>query len=104
MEEIIIIEGTEEKEEEIIIEGTEEKKEEEIIIIEGTEEIPYCNHGLLKNQRNLILNETDKYIISDYPITPENLIIIKEYRQKLRDFTLNNFILPDKPDFVITMN
>ena len=105
MEEIIIIEGTEEveeKTEEIIIEKTEEE-----IIIQGTEEveeIPYCNHGLLKNQRNLILNETDKYIISDYPITPENLIIIKEYRQKLRDFTLNNFILPDKPDFVITMN
>ena len=93
----------EEKEEEIIIEEVEEKKEE-IIIIEGTEEIPYCNHGLLKNQRNLILNETDKYMIPDYPITPENLIIIKEYRQALRDFTLNNYILPDKPDFVITMN
>ena len=83
-----------EETEEIIIEKTEE-------IIEGTE---YSNHGLLKNQRNLILIETDKYLISDYPITPENLIIVKEYRQALRDFTLNNYILPDKPDFVITMN
>jgi hypothetical protein len=88
-EEIII-----EKTEEIIIEKTEE-------IIEGTE---YSNRGLLKNQRNLILSETDKYLMPDYPITPENLIIVKEYRQKLRDFTLNNYILPDKPEFVITMN
>ena len=54
--------------------------------------------------RNKILLETDKYLIPDYPITPENLIIVKEYRQALRDFTLNNYILPDKPDFVITMN
>jgi hypothetical protein len=97
MEEIII-----EKTEEIIIEKTEEiiiEKTEEII-----EEIPYCNHGLLKNQRNLILNETDKYMMPDFPLTPEQLIIAKEYRQALRDFTNNNWVLPNKPDFIITMN
>ena len=54
----------------------------------------------LKNKRNLILNETDKYLIADFPITPEQLIIIKEYRQALRDFTKNDYILPDKPDFI----
>ena len=64
----------------------------------------YFNYGLIRNRRNLILGETDKYLIPDYPITPEQLIIVKEYRQALRDFTLNNYILPDKPDFVITMN
>jgi hypothetical protein len=64
----------------------------------------YFNKGLLKSQRNLILNETDKYLIADYPISPENLIIVKEYRQALRDFTKNDYIMPDKPDFVITMN
>lgn len=96
------MEETKGMEEIIIIEETEEKEEE--IIIEEVEEIIYSNHGLLKNQRNLILNETDKYLIPDYPITPENLIIVKEYRQALRDFTLNNYVLPDKPDFVITMN
>ena len=64
----------------------------------------YSNKGLLKSQRNLILNETDKYLIADYPISPENLIIVKEYRQALRDFTKNDYIMPDKPDFVITMN
>ena len=58
----------------------------------------------LKNKRNLILNETDKYMLSDYPITPENLEIIKTYRQQLRDFTNNNYIMPDKPDFIIILN
>lgn len=75
----------------------------EPILIPLPEEI-YLNYGLLKNKRNLILGETDKYLIPDYPITPENLIIVKEYRQALRDFTKNNYILPDKPTFVITMN
>lgn len=64
----------------------------------------YFNYGLIRNQRNLILGETDKYLMPDYPISPEQLIIVKEYRQKLRDFTNNDFILPDKPEFVITMN
>lgn len=58
----------------------------------------------LKNKRNLILAETDKYLLSDFPITPEQLIIVKEYRQALRDFTNNNYILPDRIDFIITMN
>jgi hypothetical protein len=58
----------------------------------------------LKNKRNLVLAETDKYMLCDYPITPENLEIVKTYRQKLRDFTNNDYIFPDKPSFVITMN
>ena len=58
----------------------------------------------LKNKRNLILNETDKYMLSDYPITPENLEIIKTYRQQLRDFTQNDYIMPDKPDFINILN
>jgi hypothetical protein len=35
----------------------------------------------LRNQRNQMLKETDKYLIIDYPITSENLILMKEYRQ-----------------------
>ncbi len=58
----------------------------------------------LKNKRNLILGETDKYLLPDFPITPEQLEIVKIYRQALRDFTNNNYIMPDKPDFVITLN
>ena len=57
------------------------------------------NKICLRNRRNIILNETDKYVLPDYPITPENLDIIKSYRQQLRDFTQNNYIIPEKPEF-----
>ena len=40
----------------------------------------------LRNQRNELLKQTDKYLVGDYPISEENLVLIKEYRQKLRDF------------------
>ena len=60
------------------------------------------NH--LKKMRTELLIATDKYLLPDFPITPEQLIIIKEYRQLLRDFTNNNYILPDKPAFVISIN
>jgi hypothetical protein len=43
-------------------------------------------------------------MLSDYPITPEQLEIVKTYRQSLRDFTNNDYILPAKPDFIITSN
>lgn len=58
------------------------------------------NKEFLKNKRNQLLLNSDKYLISDYPITPDNLILIKEYRQQLRDFTKNNYILPDIPQFL----
>ena len=64
----------------------------------------YINYTLLKNTRNLILAETDKYLLPDHPITSEQLEIVKNYRKSLRDFTNNNYIMPDKPDFVITLN
>ena len=40
----------------------------------------------LRNTRNARLQQTDKYLLPDYPITPENLEIIKAYRQELRDY------------------
>ena len=64
----------------------------------------YVNYTLLKNTRNLILAETDKYLLPDYPITSEQLEIVKNYRKSLRDFTSNNYVMPDKPDFVVTLN
>ena len=64
----------------------------------------YINYTLLKNTRNLILAETDKYLLPDYPITSEQLEIVKNYRKSLRDFTNNNYVMPDKPDFVVTLN
>jgi len=54
-------------------------------------------------ERNKLLSESDKYIMSDYPITSNNLILIKQYRQDLRDYMemtyfSSNIILPF-PDF-----
>jgi len=54
----------------------------------------------LRTKRNIILNETDKYLISDYPILPYQLNEIKNYRQLLRDLPLNNFQFPIKPNFI----
>ena len=62
-----------------------------------------------RNIRNELLNKTDKYILSDYPITLENQMIIKTYRQELREFINNNKDLiltgakvdfPIQPDFI----
>ena len=45
-----------------------------------------------RNIRNELLNKTDKYILSDYPISLEHQMIIKTYRQDLRDFINENEI------------
>jgi hypothetical protein len=57
-----------------------------------------------RQKRNELLKSSDIYLLPDFPISPENLIIMKAYRQALRDFTNNNFILPDEPNFLLTMN
>jgi len=58
-------------------------------IIEDVKE-PYHDNNwdlvFLRNTRNSLLQLTDKYLIPDYPITPENLEIIKLYRQELRNY------------------
>lgn len=57
------------------------------------------NEQKLRSERDVLLVASDKYVLPDYPISPENLIKIKEYRQALRDApqTMN---LPVKPDFI----
>lgn len=39
----------------------------------------------LRSQRNAKLNATDKYLLADFPISPEKFEEIKAYRQILRD-------------------
>jgi len=68
-------------------------EEEEILTVR--EEMRKVN---LIFTRNRLLAESDKYMLSDFPITPENLEIIKQYRQELRDFTINDYIIPEKPN------
>ena len=39
--------------------------------------------------RNKYLEQTDKYMITDYPITDEESELYKQYRTYLRDYTLS---------------
>jgi uncharacterized protein YeeX (DUF496 family) len=62
-----------------------------------------------RNIRNELLNKTDKYFLIDFPIAYEQQLIIKAYRQELRDF-INNYEIkilagekvafPQQPDFI----
>ena len=70
------------------------------------------NHHYLKRARNIrneLLNKTDRYFLIDYPIAYEQQLIIKTYRQNLRDFINDNkerilngdkIELPKQPDFI----
>ena len=73
--------------------------------------VPNNEHFLkrARNIRNELLNKTDRYFLIDYPIAYEQQIIIKKYRQDLRDFINNNEIkilagqkvdFPPVPDFI----
>lgn len=73
--------------------------------------IPNNEHFLkrARNIRNELLNRTDRYFLIDYPIAYEQQLIIKTYRQELRDFINDNkerilngdkIELPKQPDFI----
>ena len=73
--------------------------------------IPNNEHFLkrARNIRNELLNRTDRYILSDYPISLEQQMIIKAYRQDLREFININkekilngekIDFPTQPDFI----
>jgi len=69
--------------------------DQEEIILTVREEMRKANLIFTRNQ---LLAESDKYVLIDFPITPENLELIKQYRQALRDFTNNDYIIPDIPN------
>jgi len=46
----------------------------------------YWDLVYLRNTRNSLLQLTDKYLLSDYPISDEKRYEIIEYRQYLRNF------------------
>ena len=77
--------------------------------------IPNNEHYLkrARNIRNELLNKTDRYFLIDFPIGYEQQIIIKSYRQELRDFINNNkekilngdkIEFPTPPDFIDSTN
>jgi hypothetical protein len=62
-----------------------------------------------RNIRNELLNKTDRYFLIDFPIQYEQQMIIKKYRQDLRNFINENEIkilagekvnFPTPPDFI----
>ena len=61
----------------------------------------------LRTKRNILLEQTDKYAIPDYPHpTPEARQVWLDYRQALRDLPANtedpaNPIWPTRPDEVV---
>jgi hypothetical protein len=68
--------------------------------------IPNNEHFLkrARNIRNELLNRTDRYFLIDYPIAYEQQMIIKTYRQDLRDFININkekILNGDKLDFPV---
>ena len=73
--------------------------------------IPNNEHFLkrARNIRNELLNKTDKFFLIDFPIGYEHQVIIKRYRQDLRNFINENEIkilagekvdFPKQPDFI----
>ena len=73
--------------------------------------IPNNEHFLkrARNIRNELLNRTDRYFLIDYPIAYEQQMIIKAYRQELREFINDNkerllngekVDLPEQPNFI----
>ena len=73
--------------------------------------IPNNEHFLrrYRNIRNELLNKTDRYFLIDYPIAHDQQMIIKTYRQELRDFINNSkekilngekIAWPEQPDFI----
>jgi hypothetical protein len=73
--------------------------------------IPNNEHFLkrARNIRNELLNKTDRYFLIDYPISLEQQMIIKTYRQDLRNFINDNkekilngekIEFPKQPDFI----
>ena len=73
--------------------------------------IPNNKHFLkrARNIRNELLNRTDRYVLSDYPISLEQQMEIKAYRQDLRNFINDNkekilngekIDFPTQPDFI----
>jgi len=42
--------------------------------------------NMRREERNKLLAQSDKYLLPDFPITPENLELVKQYRQQLREY------------------
>lgn len=67
------------------LKGNKEKYKQWLEVAKETEYNELAS--AIRKQRNNILNETDKYLIDDYPISEEQKEKYKNYRKALRDIT-----------------
>ena len=45
---------------------------------------------MVRRKRDALISGTDYYILPDYPSTPDGIEAVKQYRQDLRDITLQS--------------
>lgn len=45
---------------------------------------------MVRRKRDSLISGTDYYILPDYPSTPDGIGAVKQYRQELRDITLQS--------------
>lgn len=45
---------------------------------------------MVRRKRDSLISCTDYYILPDYPSTPDSIEAVKQYRQELRDITLQS--------------
>lgn len=46
--------------------------------------------NMVRRKRDSLISGTDYYILPDYPSTPDGIEAVKQYRQELRDITLQS--------------
>ena len=82
-----VTEGTEKSWDAVIWEDTRDKPSWKVLQSVSAAAV---NNELLANlriKRNARLSETDMYLLLDYPISEDDLILVKKYRSALRDIT-----------------
>ena len=60
----------------------------QFVLTSSAEAIEQCKEQV-RAVRNQYLEQTDKFMISDYPITDDERELYKQYRTYLRDYTLS---------------
>lgn len=68
-------------------------KEHEITEEEYNPEDEWTNDqwaDMVRRKRDSLISGTDYYILPDYPSTPDGIEAVKQYRQDLRDITLQS--------------
>lgn len=54
----------------------------------------HADWGVVRKKRDQLLAFTDRYVLPDFPISPEQLELIKAYRAELRSIT-SRYAHPD---------